>query len=251
MDAFFLLSGFSFVLPIILVFGLIIVLALRNDGDVEGRRPYAIYLAMTSYVALFTLLFASFIAVNAVVEVVTNEESGSRSQFEEVDFQDQFPEGDFGFDEELGFQDDRDLVDRPGADDKAWNDFAIAVIVSAVAAAILWFHHPLLRAMGRPPYDGTPHWRVVQAHRLVVCFTAVVTVLIAAAVALYGVFQAAAPGVTDVGDRGNATANIARAAYLAVAAAVIFAWHWQAPGTRPATPVAEGWAAPPPASAEP
>lgn len=243
MDALFLLSGFSFVLPVILVFGLVIVLALRNDGDTEGRRPYAIYLAMASYVALFTLLFASFFAVNAVVEVVSNEDTTTSDRFED-EFE-PIPDDGFGFGEEFPIDDDLDLVDRRSADDDAWNDVALSVIVAAVAAIILRFHQPLLGSLGRPPYDGTPHWRVVQAHRLVVCFTAVVTVLVTGTIALYGVFQAAAPGVSDVGDRGDAAANIVRAGYLGVAAYLVFAWHWRAPGTRPVAPLADGWAAPP------
>jgi hypothetical protein len=68
---------------------------------------------------------------------------------------------------------------------------------------------------------------VVGAHALVVCFTAVLTFLVAGSVALYGVFQAAAPGVAGVNDRGNAAAALVRGAYVALAAGAIFLWHWR------------------------
>jgi hypothetical protein len=64
--------GMSFLfmgLPVVLVLGLVVVLALHRDEDTEGNRAPAIYAALVAFVGFFALIVAAPIGASALVNL--------------------------------------------------------------------------------------------------------------------------------------------------------------------------------------
>jgi hypothetical protein len=64
--------GMSFLftgLPVVLVLGLVVVLALHRDEDTEGNRAPAIYAALVAFIGFFALLVAAPVAASALVNL--------------------------------------------------------------------------------------------------------------------------------------------------------------------------------------
>jgi len=64
--------GMSFLftgLPVVLVLGLLVVLALHRDEDTDGSRAPAIYGALVAFVGFFALLVATPVAASALVNL--------------------------------------------------------------------------------------------------------------------------------------------------------------------------------------
>jgi hypothetical protein len=104
--------GFSFVftfLPIVLVFGLVVVMALHRDDDASGNRSMALYAALVASVGFFLLLIAAPVIGGALVNF-SRETYGGRHQAEA-------------------------------------SQLAIGVILALVGAGILLLHRPLYARM--------------------------------------------------------------------------------------------------------
>lgn len=216
-----LFSVLAFLIPTGLLLGLLVLFALRTDPDEAGGRASALYLAMASFVALFTALAAVVSLSAAIVDLVADEE-------EPASFEDAF--GDEGFEE--GFEPPSGLDafgggdDGRDADDKAIDAAVASVIALLVSGAILLFHLPRLDRVGAAHLVGTGAWRVRRSYRLVTCLFAVLIVLVTATLGLYGVWQIAAPGISGAGDRGDAVEGLVPILVLLAGAAVIFRFHW-------------------------
>jgi uncharacterized membrane protein YjgN (DUF898 family) len=211
------LAGFFFVLPIGLLVLVILVLAGgRGEVDETGRRTYSLYLAVVSFVALFTALVAFTAVVNAVMDKVVDEET------DEIVFGDGPGDLELDFDTGAG-GDENDRITRESVQ---------AGLVGAVALGVLVFHfrrrHDLV---GRADFGGSAAWRVDRAYLYAVCFTAVLIFLFAAAVALYAVFRVIAPGVTGSGDsdleRQLGIQQLVTLGFLSTTAGAIFLWSWR------------------------
>jgi hypothetical protein len=64
--------GMSFLftgLPVVLVLGLVVVLALHRDEDTDGNRAPAIYAALVAFVGFFALLVAAPVAASALINL--------------------------------------------------------------------------------------------------------------------------------------------------------------------------------------
>jgi hypothetical protein len=73
LDGFAIISILASGLPISLIILAIVASSGRWEADPGGRRPYAIYLELMSFLSLFAALFASGFLVSAVVQLALPE----------------------------------------------------------------------------------------------------------------------------------------------------------------------------------
>lgn len=217
------LAGFFFVLPIgFLVLAVLVLAGGRGEVDDSGRRTYALYLGVVSFIALFTALVGFTGVVNAVMDKVVDEPDG------EVVVDDDQGGIDFDFDTTGG--DENDQIAR---------DAVQAGLVGVFALGVLAFHLRRRRDLVAPAdFTGSAAWRVDRAYLYAVCFTAVLIFLFAGAIALYAVFRVIAPDVTGSGDsaleRQLGLQQLVTLGFLATAAGGIFWWSWRgAEASRP------------------
>jgi hypothetical protein len=213
----------AFLLPVALVLGLIVLLALRGEPD-DGGRGVTLYLALASFVAFFTLLLAGTALAAAVTDLVAGDDQStftvSGTSFDSS--------SSFGSDSGSGFQ-PAPIARRIGQshDDRAWTTIIQTLIAIAAALVVLRFHWPRLESVGRRAAPGSAALRVRQAYCSTVCFLVVVTLLVSATVATFNIVQAIAPGTTGAGNRGDALESFVPVFVLAMGAAALFSLHWR------------------------
>ncbi|MGH9025614.1 MAG: hypothetical protein ACRDWD_05770 [Acidimicrobiia bacterium] len=213
------LAGFFFVLPIgFLVLAVLVLAGGRGEVDDTGRRTYALYIAVVSFIALFTALVGVTGVVNAVMDKVVDETESE----------------DIVLDDDQGSDLDLEIETGGGGDenDQIARDAVQAGLVGAVALAVLAFHLRRRRDLVAPAdFTGSAAWRVDRAYLYAVCFTAVLIFLFASAVALYAVFRVIAPDVTGSGDgdleRQLGIQQLVTLGFLSTFAGVIFLWSWR------------------------
>lgn len=219
----FLLS-FAVVLPLGLLALVVLVLAGGRDIDPTGKRTVALYVAVVSFVAVFTALIASTAVVNALTEKIKDEDSSSGS----VVLDDEFDDDTFDIEFDVGVGgDDADVSQN----DRVLRGTVQGALVFLAAGGVLWFHHRRRRdLLGDPDFDGSAAWRADRAYVYAVCFTAILIVLYAAGFGSYNVFRIIGPGVFGSGDdtavRQSALQALITLAWLTVAAAAIFRYYW-------------------------
>ena len=216
-------------MPLALLIGVFAILLVRRRdagaGDDGGTR----YVGMISLVTLFVALFAAFVAVSALTDLLVDHEARVAGQEQAFNSTSYLPPGApaggpggeiFG----LGY-DLPQYIYSPNND--ANYDTAVASGLAAFAAAAVFLYHRRRRieimsargAAGAPTVNRT-YLQSVKA-------VASLTFALAAAAALYGVWQIIAPGIAgsfdaDVGRAEGISALLASGS-LTVAAALIFA----------------------------
>jgi hypothetical protein len=212
------LAGFFFVLPIgFLVLAVLVLAGGRGEVDDSGRRTYALYLGVVSFIALFTALVGFTGVVNAVMDKVVDEPDD-----DEVVVDNDQGGIDFDFDTGGG-GDENDQIAR---------DAVQAGLVGVLALGVLAFHLRRRRDLVAPAdFAGSAAGRVDRAYLYAVCFTAVLIFLFAGAIALYAVFRVIAPDVTGSGDsaleRQLGLQQLVTLGFLATVAGGIFWWSWR------------------------
>jgi hypothetical protein len=229
---------FEFI-PLVLL-GLI-VLAVANAGsgrqepDPTGRRPYAIYLVSVIFVALFVLLFAATAIVSALVQLPLNDQvsydalggvtvapgvaSGSATVTAP-------PSGPVG-------PEAASLAQLPDADKDHIRQAIQSVLLGIIAGLVLLFHARRLReVINEPGFAEGPARRAYHVYLYSVCFVSVLIVLVAGGLAAFALVRMIAPGTTEVGgpapfERDEGIRQFATTAFLALASAVIFRFHWR------------------------
>lgn len=215
-DGFVIISILASGLPISLIILAIVASSGRWEADPGGRRPYAIYLELTSFLSLFAAVFASGFLLSAIVQLVLPEHASS----------DAFA-GAFGPDKDHARQ------------------ALLAGLIALASALVFLFHRRKLRELeAEPGFAEGPVRRSYQSYLYAVCFVGVVTLLSAGAGALYGLARLIVPGTTgfevahDV-ERDGGITQLVTNGLLAAAAYGIFAIHWRHAGRlRPAVELA-------------
>jgi hypothetical protein len=271
----FLLS--SFIVPVGALALIVLVVAAvsaRGEPDPTGRRPYAAYLFVVSFLALFTMVFAGFAMVSSLVHLATRD-----SQSGQID---SLPgSSDSGAGVSGTIRDPKTgntiTIGRPDSslltaiDDQQDNaDIRSAVqagLVLVVAGLVLVFHSGRAqRLVDEPGFLETPSRRLYQAYLYSVCFVAMVTALGALAAAGYGAFRAVAPGIASgentrlvqIVGSGNSDeskkgiAELVSSGVLSLSALLVFLVHWRrAEGVLSGGTVPPAAPAPSPAPAPP
>jgi len=182
----------------VLVLAVIILAAGRGEPDTTGRRAFAVYLAAVNFVAIFTLVFGSFAAVQSLADLVVDGRS----------------------------------------EDAAVRGAVQAGLIVGAAVVVLVFHARRRRELQADDVfeRGGPAWRIDRAYLYAVCFVAVLVALFALGVGAYGVFRTLAPGVTGVFtprhlERQEGVAQLISLAWLGLAALYVFLRAWREVGT--------------------
>jgi len=224
-------------------FLLLIIVAVtggRNEPDPDGERPAALYYAGVMYVAVFAVLFAVFTVVASLLNLTTDE-SGFRSA---SSYSVTVGDNESGFTTSRPIRPGNVLIHTSGEDDADYAAALRGVTIAIVAAGVYLFHDQRRRQQR----VGAVGERVKRTYQYVVSFTAVITAVVAASLALYAIFQVLAPGVTGAGTRGDGMVQLAQSAFLAAAAGALFLYHLRAaePPAAPTPPPPEPPAPPAP-----
>jgi hypothetical protein len=197
-DSSFFDSGFGalvlFLAVPLFVLVLAVVILAGREPDTTGRRSFAVYLAAVNFVAVFTVVFASFAAVDSLTGLIIDGRS----------------------------------------EDAAVRGAVQGVLVTAAALIVLVFHARRRRELQRTAEfePGAPAWRIDRAYLYVICFVAVLVALFSLGVGSYGVFRVLAPGVT--GDeiskhieRQEGVAQLVSLTWLGIAGLYVFLRSWR------------------------
>jgi hypothetical protein len=225
----------AILVPISLVLGLVVLLALRGEPD-DGGRGMTLYLALATFAGFLVALVAVTALSAAVTDLVSNDDndavptvfdSGSASSsgsFEAFPTTSLYPgQGDGSFS-----QTNTSLLRSEGQshDDEAWTTIIQTLLALGAALAVLRFHWPRLEAVGDRAGAGSAATKARQAYCYTMCFLVVVTLLVSATVAAFNVVQMIAPGTTGAANRGDAIESFIPVFVLAVGAAALFRIHW-------------------------
>ncbi|MEN3271933.1 MAG: hypothetical protein V7636_694 [Actinomycetota bacterium] len=228
----------AILVPISLVLGLVVLLALRGEPD-DGGRGMTLYLALATFAGFLVALIAVTALSAAVTDLVANDDddavpsvfdssssfgsdSGSGS-FE------QFPtETTFTIPSSIGSKSTDTVLRSEGQthDDQAWTTIIQTLLALAAALVVLRFHWRRLEAVADRAESGSAAAKARQAYCYTMCFLVVVTLLVSATVATFNVVQMIAPGTTGAENRGDAIESFIPVFVLAVGAAALFRIHW-------------------------
>jgi hypothetical protein len=232
-EGFAFLIAFAIVLPLGLLALVVLVLAGGRDIDPTGRRTFALYVAVVSFVAVFTALTASTQVVNSLTEKIRDEDASE--DFEDFE--------DFDTEDLEDFEDFGDSGSDVTQNDRVIRGAVQAGLVLAVSIGVLVFHTRRRREyMAHPEFAGSAAWRTDRAYLYAVCFTAILVFLFATGFGSYEIFQVFAPGVFASGDdsvaRKDGLQALLTLGWLALASVAIFRYHWRQahPRAAPATP---------------
>ena len=240
-------GGLEFTIPLVLValivFVIVALVTARRDPDPAGQRPYAIYLVLIVFVALFVALFGAAAVASNVVQIPLSERASAFSQFTTP--------------VQAGVPSVAPLVPvTSDADNEHIRGAVQAGLILVAALGILWFHVRRMRELVEPPaFRFSPGRRTYQVYLHSVTFVATVILLFATAAALYGVARIIAPGTTgSLGapstiERDAGITQAVTAGILAIGAYAIAWYHWMRTRTlqeRVSRPPRPGEPPPPP-----
>jgi hypothetical protein len=219
----FFAGGFAVVLilPVVLVLGILVILALRHDDDPDGNRAPAMYASVIAFLALLAMLFAATGVVSELLDITSGHThaSGSYGYAESVSGDELYgPGGPGGPGRRLtrSYSDD---------DDGAAATQAMAFFIAGMAALVLLFIHRRLFAR-RFTVTGAAA-RVHRAYLLVMCFTVALIGIAAAGAALFELYQVIFKDAANIENRADKLRELIPTAVLAVGAWSIWTWHWR------------------------
>ena len=191
----------------------IVALAGRSDADSRGERAYVLYLSLVSFIALFTVLFALTDLASTATEALVDGPEECVEPFDPACLESG------SFQTEVGGElRTRSIVNTAG--------------VALAAGAVLLFHRRRSQALASDPgFPGSAGARTFTAYLYAVCFVAMATVLVAAAITLPALVRVVAPGLTALGssgaERDSALTDLVPALVAGGGAVVIYLFHWR------------------------
>jgi hypothetical protein len=229
------LFGLEFLIPLAIL-GLIVlaitqVVSDRKEPDPTGRRPYAIYLFIVTFVALVVALFSLTVAASSLVRLVLSEESRPTVFI---------PDAPPGLELPPGGQGEVPIGDGPvygefspyEPDVEHSRQAILSGLFFVSAGLVLLFHARRIRHLeAEGILAHVPIRRSYQVYLYAVCFVAVLVTLVAGALAIFGLVRIVAPGATGFGsasaERRQGIVQLASSGLLALAAYVLFRIHWR------------------------
>lgn len=174
----------------------ILIVANRADPDPSGKRPFVVYLFAISFLAIWTALVGSALAVSSLFQLIGSHGAG----------------GIPGAIHPVG-----DMVAR---------GIVFGLIVTGVSVWVLLAHvRRGLAAVSDEP-TGSPSRRVAQSYVSGVAFVSLIVVVAAVVVFVYSIFQILGPGTfASAGARVGPFRHLLDSAYVFGAAGVILWSH--------------------------
>ena len=226
------LSLLGFLFPLVFLALIVLVVAVlvggRGDPDLTGRRPYAIYLAIVTFVGLVGSIGAAFALVKGLTDMVLVGGGGS----------DLCPPGAFECIESVPFG---------GGGGSGARDVVEAALVLAATGALTYLHgRKLLELRALEPGASSASARVLVVFGYAVSFITVFAVLGALVAALSALVNLVDPEGGFSGSRDQALSTLLSSLALAALNGWLFVYTWRTfeLGLKPTTPVAP----PPPTS---
>jgi hypothetical protein len=218
-------GGFAVVLilPVVLVLGILVILALRHDDDPDANRAPAIYGSIIAYIALLAVLFAAGAFAHEIIETTSGHTHSNGSYGYESRVV-QSP--DSMMDDDMYSPGQRRLTRTYSDDDDgaALTAAVGALIVGLAALALLAVHRRLFAR--RFTVTGAAA-RVHRAYLLVMCLTVVLIGVAAAGMALYELVQVIFKDAANIENRADKLRELVPTAVVAVGAWGIWNWHWR------------------------
>ena len=199
------LFGVFQVIPLLVIALIVFAVASasgRRDPDPTGQRPYGVYLAIVSFFSLFVLLFSATFLAAALSEIA-----------QDPDF----------------------ATDRSGG-------AVLSGLIAVAAALVFLFHSRRLRVLANDSMLSVNAPRsTYHVYLYAVCMLGVLTALVAGALAVFLLLRLTVPSIVGGEDGGSVTPVIATG-FLAIAAFLMFVFHWRraaalrAPTSEPSRP---------------
>jgi hypothetical protein len=207
---------------------LLIAMALadRREPDPTGRRPYAVYLFVVTFISTFVVLFAATAVVSSLADLALPE--GGRPWA--VSLPEEGPPPAVPAE---GSELPRVAELRPfDPDRERARDAVRAGLVGLVAAVVLAFHVRRIAALGGEGLlTADPVRRTYTVYLYAVCLVSVLIVLGAGSAALYALVRIAFPGVTGFEgggvERAEGIRQLASGGFAALVGGGLFAFHWK------------------------
>lgn len=198
----------------VVVLGIVALSGGRGEPDPNGDRAHALYLALVSYVAMFTLLFAVAAIMSAAGETLVDKAEP---------YVDEFGSGTVVY----------PGPGVPGGGEQRARGAITGGAVALVAAVVLVAHRRRAGGfVGGEGFARSPARRTHVAYLYAVAFTAIAVILVAGAIALNAGVRAAVPGTVSSGhsevERDAAIADLFPALTLSLGAGFIYVTHWRA-----------------------
>jgi hypothetical protein len=221
--AFFFAGGLVLVLalPVILILGILVILALRHDDDRDGNRAPAIYGSVIAYLALLTILFAGTGAVHALIDTSSGHTHADGGSYSSVQMSGPMMGSDDGYG---GSMERRLMRSYSDDDDGAAITEMVAFLIAAAAAIALLAVHRRLFAHRRTVAGAAA--RVHRAYLLVMCFTVALIAVAAGAAALFELYKVIFAGAANVSNRADEARELIPSALFALGAAFLWRMHW-------------------------
>ena len=226
--------GLELLIPLVIL-GLIVlavtqVTSDRRDPDPTGRRPYAIYLFIVTFVALFVALFSLVAVASSVVHLALPERGFGG--YEDLAAPSEFPPK---FEPPPGGSTEGPIYQEfvpVGSNVEHTRQAIQAGLIFLAAVVVLLFHVRRIRDLEKAgSLSEMTIRRSYQAYLYAVCFVAVLIILVAGALAAFGIVRIAAPGATGYGgtsaERDGGIVQLVSSGILALAAYVLFLLHWR------------------------
>jgi hypothetical protein len=201
------LSFIGFLFPLLFIALIVLVVAAvvggRGEPDTSGRRPYAIYLSLVTFVGLMTAIGGAVAFVKALFDSL-------------------FVGG--GNDCPPGFP-DCGMFDGSGG--SGGREVVTALLILVASAALTYLHgKKLLELRALEPGTSSPAARVIQVFAYAVCFLTVFAILTAVVVAATAVVEAVDPQGGFGGGSDRALSTLLTSLVIGALTALIFRYTW-------------------------
>lgn len=198
----------GFLFPMVFIGLIVLIIAAlvvtRGDTDTTGRRPYAVYLAVVTFVGLVISIGSSFAFLKSLFDWILVGSSG--------------PDCPPGFPDCEAFGELGGSIGGTGGE-----EVLEALLVLAIAKVATYLHgRKLLELRALEPGSSSPAGRVLVAFAYGVAFIAVFTILAAA----FGAVTALVDLIGSDGDSGQATSTLLTSLALGAGLAWLFRYTW-------------------------
>lgn len=202
------LGFIGFLFPLLFIALIVLVVAAvvggRGDPDTSGRRPYAIYLSLVTFVGLTSSIGSAVAFVKSLFDTLfVGSSSNCPPEFPDCES--------FGM----------------GGGGGGGREVLTALLILVASAALTYLHGKrLLELRSLEPGSSSAAARVIQVFAYAVCFMTVFAILVAAVAAAIALVEAIDPQGGFGGGRDQALSTLLTSVVIAALTGWIFRYSW-------------------------